>query len=562
MKSQSILALSLLSCVNAIPIGMSDVTENPFAGALFGNESLSRPLIHLTPDYGWMNDPNGLWYDAKDDIWHAYYQYNPADRFWDLPLYWGHAVSKDLLTWDNVGLAIYPLANNSGAYSGSMVIDYNNTSGFFDDSIDPAQRCIAVWTYNTPDSETQYISYSLDGGYTFVDYAENPVLEMNSTQFRDPKVFWYEPTQKWIMTVAKAQEYAIGIYSSPDMKHWTHESDFAREGYIGYQYECPGIVPFPVDALDIVETGLPADKKEVWALFLAVNPGSPQGGSSYQYFMGDFNGTHFNPYWHNTNLMDFGRDYYAQQTYFNTPSGDVYAMGWGSNWQYCAYVPTDPWRSSETLVRKYTAMTYQSNPQTKIIQLRVEPVIDYNALELDLASAQGSNIIPKVDDPVSFDLSKGSNGLVEFNMTWSVNTTAYNNSNFADLSVYFKGHQDPTEYFRFGFVANVPSAYIVRDATKVNFVHYNPFFSDKVSIDLQPVQGVNETVNYYNVRGIIDRDIAELFFNDGAQAFTNTFFLSGGNYIGSIDIEVTRDDVFQVVDFSARQMYPKNATIS
>ena len=171
------------------------------------NETSDRPLVHFTPNKDWMNDPNGLWYDAKEGKWHLYFQYNPNDTVWGLPLFWGHATSDDLTHWQDEPVAITPKRNGSGAYSGSMVIDYNNTSGFFNDTIDPRQRCVAIWTYNTPESEEQYISYSLDGGYTFTEYQKNPVLAANSTQFRDPKVFWYEPSKKWIMTAAKSQDY-------------------------------------------------------------------------------------------------------------------------------------------------------------------------------------------------------------------------------------------------------------------------------------------------------------------------------------------------------------------
>nr|ADD65999.1 N-glycosylation reporter 3 [synthetic construct] len=149
------------------------------------------------------------------------------------------------------------------------------------DTIDPRQRCVAIWTYNTPESEEQYISYSLDGGacYTFTEYQKNPVLAAGSTQFRDPKVFWYpgEPSQKWIMTAAKSQDYKIEIYSSDDLKSWKLESAFANEGFLGYQYECPGLIEVPTEQ---------DPSKSYWVMFISINPGAPAGGSFNQYFVG------------------------------------------------------------------------------------------------------------------------------------------------------------------------------------------------------------------------------------------------------------------------------------
>lgn len=208
--------------------------------------SSSRPLIHYSPNYGWMNDPNGLFYDKKDKIWHIYFQYNPNDTIWALPLYWGHATSKDLINWQQHDLAIGPENDNEGIYSGSIVIDYNNTTGFFNSSIDPEQRIVAIYTNNIHNLETQDIAYSFDGGYKFIKYKNNPVININSSQFRDPKVFWHEETNKWIMVVSKSQEYKIQIFGSTNLINWKLHSNFSS-GYYGYQYECPGLIKIPIE---------------------------------------------------------------------------------------------------------------------------------------------------------------------------------------------------------------------------------------------------------------------------------------------------------------------------
>ncbi|CCK70407.1 beta-fructofuranosidase SUC2 KNAG_0E01410 [Huiozyma naganishii CBS 8797] len=508
------------------------------------NDTVNRPLVHLTPHEGWMNDPNGLWYDAKEELWHVYYQYNPNDTVWGLPLYWGHSTSKNLTLWDDVGVAIEPMANNSGAYSGCMVIDYSNTTGFFGEDVSPEQRVVAIWTYNTPESETQYLSYSLDGGYSFRSYSGNPVLENNSTQFRDPKVMWHEETQKWIMVVAKAQQFKIGIYTSDDLKEWTPVSDFTRGGYLGYQYECPGLVKLPVEGNTSAGNGS-------WVLFVSINPGSPQGGSSTQYFIGDFNGTHFIPTYENTNSIDSGKDYYALQTFFNSPDNQTYGIAWASNWQYSAFVPTDPWRSSMSLVRKFVLEEFQANPETKLLNIKSTPILDYDALGCAHPS-NGKNLFITVGNPLQFSLVQG---LFDFNISFSVNGSAFGGHEFADLSLYLRGGENKDEYLRIGFGANAATFFIDRGHTAVNWVHENPFFTDKMSVNNQPLTiSNNSTISTYSVRGIVDRNILELYFNNGSQVSTNTFFFTGGNFIGSIDMAVGKDNVFNVTEFSLKQL--------
>ncbi|QID81820.1 Invertase 4 [Saccharomyces pastorianus] len=382
--------------------------------ALMTNETSDRPLVHFTPNKGWMNDPNGLWYDAKEGKWHLYFQYNPNDTVWGLPLFWGHATSNDLTHWQDEPVAIAPKRNDSGAYSGSMVIDHNNTSGFFNDTVDPRQRCVAIWTYNTPESEEQYISYSLDGGYTFTEYQKNPVLAANSTQFRDPKVFWYEPSQKWIMTAAKSQDYKIEIYSSDDLKSWKLESAFANEGFLGYQYECPGLIEVPTEQ---------DPSKSHWVMFISINPGAPAGGSFNQYFVGSFNGTHFEAFDNQSRVVDFGKDYYALQTFFNTDPtyGSALGIAWASNWEYSAFVPTNPWRSSMSLVRKFSLNTeYQANPETELINLKAEPILNISNAGPWLHFASNSTLTKA--NSFSVDLSN-STGTLEFELVYAVNTT-------------------------------------------------------------------------------------------------------------------------------------------
>lgn len=363
------------------------------------NNISNRPLIHYTPKYGWMNDPNGLFYDKKVKIWHLYYQYNPNDTIWGLPLYWGHATSKDFVNWEHHNVAISPENNNEGIYSGSIIVDNNN-------STDPNQRIVAIYTNNIPDSETQYIAYSLDGGYTFIKYENNPVINVNSTQFRDPKVFWHEETNQWIMVVSKSQEYKIQIFGSPNLKNWKLHSNFTS-GYYGYQYECPGLIKVPIEN----------SNKYKWVMFLAINPGSPMGGSANQYFIGDFD-------------------------------------------------------------------------------------ITFKVIDSSISHKNNSN----------FDIIIGS---------------------------------PKDETIRLGFDPVAQAFYIDR-GIPTNKFYKNTFFTDKISTYLEPFSYDENKYVSYQVYGLVDRNIIELYFNNGSTTMTNTFFMSKGNLPNSIKIISAIDNVFKI----------------
>ncbi|KAL1738505.1 glycosyl hydrolase, partial [Schizophyllum fasciatum] len=190
-----------------------------------------------------MNDPNGCFVDANG-TWHLYYQYNPYQPVAGNQ-HWGHATSKDLYHWENQAIAISPPDNTSQVFSGSAVIDTNNTSGFFPNQTDGV---VAIYTLNTPTKQVQEISYSTDGGYTFTAYEGNPVIDVNSTQFRDPKVIRHGDS--WVAVIAHSQDFVIGIFTSPDLIHWEHASNFTHQGLLGLQYECPNLVKIPVEGSD------------------------------------------------------------------------------------------------------------------------------------------------------------------------------------------------------------------------------------------------------------------------------------------------------------------------
>lgn len=295
------------------------------------NREKYRPAYHHTPVYGWMNDPNGLFY--KDGEWHLYYQHNPYGSQWE-NMHWSHSVSRDLMTWEDRGMAIAP--DGLGAiFSGCCVVDNDNTAGLGKGAI------IAFYT-SAGENQTQCMAYSTDNGQTFTKYSGNPVITSNVPDFRDPHVFWHKETARWIMVLAAGQE--MNIYSSADLKSWKYESAFGH-GYGNHDgvWECPDLMKLPVAGTD----------KEKWMLVCNINPGGPSGGSATQYFTGEFDGHKFvcdtKP--EVTKWMDYGKDHYAAVTFDNAPDNRHVIIAWMSNWQYANQVPTMQYRSGNSIAR-------------------------------------------------------------------------------------------------------------------------------------------------------------------------------------------------------------------
>ncbi|WP_304318804.1 DUF4980 domain-containing protein [Phocaeicola plebeius] len=302
------------------------------------NKESFRPVYHHTPAYGWMNDPNGMFY--KDGVYHLYFQYNPYGSVWG-NMHWGHSTSTDLMHWKFEGCAIVPDAWGA-IFSGSCVVDHENTAGFGKEAV------VAFYTSakSTPwgDIQMQSMAYSLDNGKTFTKYEGNPILTSSEKDFRDPKVFWYAPGKHWVMMLAVGQH--MEIYSSVNLKEWKKESEFgAMQGAHGGVWECPDLVEIPVEGT----------REKKWVLICNLNPGGPFGGSAAQYFVGSFDGKKFvNESPTQTKWMDWGKDNYATVTWNNAPDGRCIALGWMSNWQYANNVPTRQYRSANTLARDLT----------------------------------------------------------------------------------------------------------------------------------------------------------------------------------------------------------------
>ena len=276
-----------------------------------------------------MNDPNGLLYYKGE--YHLFFQHNPKENIWG-NMSWGHAVSSDLYSWEELPVAI-PCTNEVGIFSGSAVIDYENTSGFGSKE-SPAMVAIYTEHKNDKSSQTQCLAFSLDQGRTFTKYEGNPVLDLQTPDFRDPKVQWIDG--QWLMTIALPDLHQISFYSSPNLKEWTHLSNFGPAAEIGGCWECP----------DLFKLG------NKWVLIASLNPGGYQIGSGTQYFIGDWNGKEFIADDTHTRWLDYGRDNYAGVTFNDAPNNKRIFLGWMSNWEYANKVPTDPWRSAMTLPRE------------------------------------------------------------------------------------------------------------------------------------------------------------------------------------------------------------------
>ena len=328
------------------------------------NKEKFRPVYHHTPAYGWMNDPNGMFY--KDGVYHLYFQWNPYGSVW-ANMHWGHSTSTDLMHWNFEGCAIVPDAWGA-IFSGSCVVDHNNTAGFGKGAV------VAFYTSAkaTPwgDVQSQSMAYSLDNGKTFTKYEGNPILTSSEKDFRDPKVFWYAPGKHWVMILAVGQH--MEIYSSVNLKEWKKESEFGTmQGAHGGVWECPDLVEIPVEGT----------REKKWVLICNLNPGGPFGGSAAQYFVGSFDGKKFvNESSTQTKWMDWGKDNYATVTWNNAPDGRCIALGWMSNWQYANNVPTRQYRSANTLARDLTLyregqeLYLKSTPSSEVKKARGKKV--------------------------------------------------------------------------------------------------------------------------------------------------------------------------------------------
>ncbi|KAI9724636.1 MAG: hypothetical protein M1828_003660 [Chrysothrix sp. TS-e1954] len=406
--------------------------------------------------------------------------------------HWGHSTSKDLYHWENQGIALYAINASSYIFTGSAVIDTNNTSGFF-----PSQDngVVAMFTIDTEEPvslQTQGIAYSKDGGYTFIMYEDNPVIDIGSAQFRDPKVVRYG--DHWAAVISYAQEATLGIFTSTNLKEWTHASNFSHQGLLGLQYECPNLVEVPVE--DSSDT--------VWLLQISINPGAPQGGSAMQYFLGDFDGYTFIKRDEVTRLTGFGKDEYAGQYFYGTSPREAVVINWANNWQYVQVTPTDVegWRSVMGIPRSITIRNATRVGTTQVAR-------PYKSLA------------PVIGERLASETMQNGSMAVDFSST-------YSNAVYLTVNVTNIPSANASGTMNFTFMSPITGEYLRAGQFFVGDQHFfidrggcrgfdNVFFTDKFST----TEVLDST---WSMQAIFDRSIFETFLDDGALASTTVLY--------------------------------------
>ncbi|MBA3440614.1 MAG: glycoside hydrolase family 32 protein [Pyrinomonadaceae bacterium] len=448
-----------------------------------------RPQFHFSPEKNFMNDPNGLVYYKGE--YHLFYQHNPFGNTWG-HMSWGHAVSRDMVHWKHLPVA---LAEENGImiFSGSAVVDWNNSSGLCTNADPRDKSClISIYTGHQKDKQTQNIAYSNDRGRTWTKYAGNPVIDINEADFRDPKVVWHAPTKKWVMVTVLAKEKKVRFYGSSDLKKWEHLSDFGPAGAIDGVWECPDLFELSVEG--------DANNKK-WVLLVNLNPGAIAGGSGGQYFVGHFDGRVFandNP----TNKIlwvDYGKDFYAAQSWSDIPQTDNRRLwlGWLSNWEYANKAPTDPWRNAQSIPRVVTLKRYPEG-----IRMTQKPAAEMQSLRGQHHRFQDKNI-----RAVNTLLREAAGETLEIIAEFELGTAA---------GFGFKVRKSGLEETLIGY--DVTTQQIFVDRTKSGDISFDKNFPGRHAGPLGPQSG------RVKMHIFVDRSSVEAFGNDGQMVITDLIF--------------------------------------
>lgn len=433
-----------------------------------------RPVFHHTPEYGWMNDPNGMFY--HDGVYHLYYQFNPYGSMWG-NMHWGHSSSRDLINWEHHPVAIAP--DQWGTiFSGSAVVDMDNTSGFGENAV------VAMYT-SCSLTQKQSIAYSNDGGLTFTKYEGNPVVTAPQ-ECRDPKVFWNDETGCWNCVLVSPLEYEAWFYSSPDLKNWTKESEFGGHGITSAIWECP----------DMVRVSDPETGVTKWVLIININPGGPAGGSATQYFVGDFDGKTFvcdsEP--EVVNWLDYGKDHYATVSWSHAPEGRAMVIAWMSNWQYANQLPTMQFRSANSLARDLT-LTKDADGNYRVCVL---PSKEMEAM--------------RTADPLATSFRAGKKGKV-------VDLPA----ELVELDIRFTAHEDSKVIFRLSNDQGEHADLTYADGSYV-FDRSESGITDFSNDFAVPTESPASPGKEQHVRMIIDVSSVEIFDGNGWWVMTNLVY--------------------------------------
>lgn len=422
-----------------------------------------RPILHFAPKNGWINDPNGLVHDGKQ--FHLFAQHNPDDTVWG-PMHWLHAVSGDLLHWKELGIALYPDALGT-IYSGSAIIDVNNTAGF-----GPGVM-VTMYTQHGK-SECQSIAYSLDGMH-FVPYEGNPVIaNPGITDFRDPKVFWYGKGNCWAMTLAAKD--CIEFYRSANLRKWEKTGSFGKyENRYGQVFECPDL--FPLSA---------PDGREIWALLVSMAAPPEDGGGRMQYYLGEYDGETFHRLEEQKQayMVDAGFDDYAGVTY--TGTAERIFMGWAASPVYAGKVPAGAYRGCMTLPRRLSLKDTASG-----LRLASEPMLESRGF----AALKDGDTLPDG----AFEIKVTSEGPFEIRLSNRMG-----------------------EYLRFGLDEN---NCIFTDRTKSGAADFDAMFGKPLYSSSCTPRLLKEPIH---MRLVMDHTLAELYADGGIYVNTSLVFPSAG----------------------------------
>ncbi|MGG3622294.1 glycoside hydrolase family 32 protein [Bacillus gobiensis] len=482
-----------------------DVTKPPVQANSYYNE-LYRPQFHYSPEANWMNDPNGMVFHKGE--YHLFYQYHPYDSKWG-PMHWGHAVSKDLVHWEHRPVAFAP-DHNGDIFSGSIVVDHNNTSGFGKDAL------VALYTQNKDGHQVQSLAYSTDDGNTWTKYEGNPIMkDFPDPDWRDPKVFWHEETKSWIMPLAAKDK--VMLYTSPNLKDWSFASEYKPQNASGATLlECPELFPLPVDG---------EKDKQKWVLTTSLGDGAIAGGSGMEYYVGTFDGKTFTPDKPEAEWLDYGADFYAGVTWENAPNNDQYRtmIAWMSNWKYANDTPTSAWRSAMTVPRKLELKTSQ-NGEVKLVQSPIQ--------ELETLRRKEKSYPSQVIKPNTNFLANAKGDIVELVADFKVDEMT------TSKAFGFRVRKGDDQATTIGYNNEKKTIYLDRSFSGESY--FNDQFAKVHEAPLEPVDG------HVKMRILVDRSSVELFGNDGQVSITDQIFPKGssdGIELFSSDGDVTLESL-------------------
>lgn len=453
------------------------------------NQTKFRPQLHFTPKDQWMNDPNGMvFYEGE---YHLFYQYHPESTVWG-PMHWGHAVSQDLVHWEHLPIALAP-DEHGAIFSGSVVVDKHDTSGFFGGK----SGLVAIFTHHDTKPGTdltrqrQSLAYSSDRGRTWTKYANNPVLiEEALPDFRDPKVFWFNPQQSWVMVIAAGD--AIRFYKSPNLKDWTCSGEFGvGQGSHDGVWECPDLFELPVDGDTI---------NRRWVLIVSIGEDANfLEGSRTQYFIGSFNGDTFVPEESPAPLLwlDHGRDNYAGVTWSDVPEqqGRRLFIGWMNNWKYANVIPTSDWRGAMTLPRELTLT--EELEGVRLLQMPIRELQAQRRSEQNWAA---------------FELSHSELTLTHGDLLEIIVEFEFND----ELEFGLKLRASETEETIVGYSTHEQLLFI--DRSRSGAIDFHGDFACKHSALLKAESGI------IKLHIFVDRSSIEAFANDGKIVMTDQIF--------------------------------------